>query len=100
MKSLQELYTFKSIGPPDYYFGNNFKKDSKERWNVGCKKYITEALARVEMMFEPDAKNDTPMVAEDHPECDDSKLLNDEEHTIYQMLIGILNWIITIGRLA
>ena len=27
------------------------------------------------------------------------KLLNDEYHAKYQMLIGMLNWIVTLGRL-
>lgn len=44
-------------------------------------------------------KHDTPMKAGDHPELDDSTLLSDEDHTKYQMLIGMLNWIVTIGRL-
>ena len=44
-------------------------------------------------------KHDTPMKAGDHLELDDSTLLSDEDHTKYQMLIGMLNWIVTIGRL-
>eukprot|EP00957_Ditylum_brightwellii_P051779 3926854-Ditylum_brightwellii.AAC.1 len=39
-------YTVELVGPSEYYLGSNFKKDSKERWMMGCKKYITEALTR------------------------------------------------------
>ncbi len=35
----------------------------------------------------------------DHPKRDTSKLLNDEGHRKYQMLIGMLVWVITIGRI-
>jgi hypothetical protein len=34
----------------------------------------------------------------DHPEMDTSAVLNDDEHRKFQMLIGILNWIVSIGR--
>jgi hypothetical protein len=35
----------------------------------------------------------------DHPKRDTSKLLNDEGHRKYQMLIGMLVWVGTIGKL-
>jgi hypothetical protein len=35
----------------------------------------------------------------DHPEMDTSKLLDDEGHKKYQLLIGILVWVVTIGRI-
>ena len=38
----------KSKGPPSYYLGNDYKKDSKGRWCIGCKTYLTEAVCRVE----------------------------------------------------
>jgi hypothetical protein len=38
-----------------------------------------------------------PMTSGDHPELDD--VLNDDRHKKYQMLIGMLNWIVTIGEL-
>jgi hypothetical protein len=65
---------------------------------IGCKKYLTEALLRVEGMFGNLNKNSIPMAAGDHPELDTSPLLNDDEHRKYQMLLGMLNWIVQIGR--
>ena len=35
----------------------------------------------------------------DNPELDNSPLLDDKKHQEYQMLIGTLNWITTIGCL-
>eukprot|EP00957_Ditylum_brightwellii_P066467 5045770-Ditylum_brightwellii.AAC.1 len=39
------------------------------------------------------------MVAGDHPELNGTKVLDDMDHQQYQMLIGMLNWIVTLGRI-
>ena len=44
-------------------------------------------------------KKDTPMVDGDHPEEDTSEFLNEMQHQRYQMFIGMLNWIVCIGRI-
>ena len=90
----------KSKGPPSYYLGNDYKKDSKDRWCIGCKTYLTEAVRRIEEMSgEKLPKKDTSMSDGDHPEEDGSELLDDKGHQRYQMLIGMLNWIVCIGRM-
>eukprot|EP00957_Ditylum_brightwellii_P107607 8209964-Ditylum_brightwellii.AAC.1 len=99
MKQIQAVYKVKSVGPPEYYLGSNFKRDSKRCWSMGCKKYITEAVSHVERIFGHLVKHDTPMVAGDHPELNDAKVLDDWDHQQYQMIIGMLNWITTLGRL-
>ena len=48
MVKLQEQYHIKDIGPPSYYLGNNYKLNKKGQWFVGAKKYIKEAISRVE----------------------------------------------------
>eukprot|EP00957_Ditylum_brightwellii_P102289 7797719-Ditylum_brightwellii.AAC.2 len=58
-----------------------------------------EAVSCVEQTFGCLIKHDTPMVAGDHPELDDSRVLNNRDNQQYQMLIGMLNWIVTLGRL-
>ena len=98
MEEIKAHYQVKGDGPPDYYLGNDYKKDSKGRWAVGCKKYLTECLKRVEAMFGKLTKQNSPSVPGDHPELDDTELLNDDEHRKFQMLIGMLVWIVTIGR--
>jgi hypothetical protein len=99
MASIKEVYNVKSEGPPEYYLGNDFKKDSKGRWCFGCKKYIKEAIVRVEAIFGVLKKSTVPILAGDHPETDDSEVLGDQDHRRFQMLIGILNWVVTIGRI-
>ena len=49
-------------------------------------------------MFGLIQKSKETMANGDHPEEDDSEILNDTYHCKYQMFIGILVWIITIGR--
>ena len=102
MKEIESVYLVKdsSQGAPSYYLGNDYKKDKKNRWCVGCKMYLAEAVRRLEAMFgKPLPKKDTPMVDGDHPEEDTSELLNDKDHQQYQMLIGMLHWIVCIGRM-
>ena len=102
MDEICSVYLVKdsSKGEPSYYLGNDYKKDSKGRWCVGCKTYLTEAVRRLEALLgKPLPKKDTPMVDGDHPEEDESELLDDKGHQQYQMLIGMLNWIVCIGRM-
>jgi hypothetical protein len=54
MKDLQEIYTINEelITKPHYdYLGNNYKKDKKGHWCIGCKRYLKEAILRVEKMY-------------------------------------------------
>jgi len=102
MKEIESVYLVKdsSKGPPSYYLGNDYKKDAKGRWCIGCKTYLTESIRRIEdLLGKSLSKKDTPMVDGDHPEEDASELLDDAGHQRYQMLIGMLNWIVCIGRM-
>lgn len=99
MEQITAVYTVKSQGPPEYYLGNDFKRDKKNRWRIGSMKYVKESLRRVESMFGILMKHDVPMVNGDHPEMDDSQILSGDMHQKYQMLVGILNWIVALGRL-
>jgi hypothetical protein len=99
MDMIQAIYAVKSIGPPDYYLGNDYKKDRQGRWCIGCKKYLKEAIKRVERMFGSLRKYSNPMETGDHPELDTSEVMDDDGHRKYQMLTGILVWVVVIGRI-
>jgi len=79
MKEICSVYLVKesSKGAPSYYHGNDYKKDSKNRWCIGCKTYLTEAIRRIEESLR---KKDTPMMDGDHPAEDSSEILGDEGH--------------------
>ena len=73
MDQIKSIFTVKSEGPPEYYLGNDYKKDQKGRWNIGCRTYIKEGIARVEKFLDMLlSKHDTPMTQGDHPEIDES----------------------------
>jgi hypothetical protein len=42
MKALQDIYTSNDelITGPDYYLGNDYKKDQKGCWCIGWEKYL------------------------------------------------------------
>lgn len=66
---------------------------------MGCRTYIKEGVRHIETIFGKLMKRDVPMKHGDHPEEDGSELLDDDDHRKYQMLIGMLNWVVTIGRI-
>jgi hypothetical protein len=107
MEEIKKEYHIKDEGPPDYYLGLDYKQHNG-RWAVGCKKYIKEAVRRIEArmnLSRADGEKNwrlkkyaTPLGPDDHPEEDTSVMLDDNGHREYQMLIGMLNWIVGIGR--
>jgi len=98
MELIKKEYSVKGEGPPLYYLGNDYKMH-KGRSAIGCKKYITEAIRRIEAITKtPIKRQSTPLPTGDHPELDTSEFLDNDGHRYYQMLIGMLNWIVGIGR--
>ena len=83
MDKIESVWTVKSKGPPDYYLGNDYKKNKQGRLCVESKKYIKEAVIRVESIFGI-LKNIThPSKTDNNPEIDDSLTLSDKEHYEY-----------------
>ena len=82
------------------HLGNNYKyHDSQDIWTFGTKKYTNEALSRVERVFGTLKSKSIALPVEDcHPELDESPLLDLDGHRKFQMLIGMLQWLVTIGR--
>ena len=102
MKRIESTFLVKESGPRDYYLGNNYKyHDGLDVWTYGCDTYSAEALRRVEAEFGILAKEKTPMPTKDedsHPETDTSTLLGLDDHRKFQMLLGMIQWMVTIGR--
>ena len=111
---LGEIFSIKEIGPPSRYLGADV------RWVEGyfqfsSSTYVIEILGQLQragsLEEQPgsgfrkfrtpyDYKHDdnTPLPPGDHPEEDDSELLDDAGHHLYQRMVGILQWIVLIGR--
>ena len=96
-----------SIGPPKLYLGNKVSKVTLENgvlaWAFGSSQYVQSAIANVERYLK--TKNESlpkrasaPFTTNYRPEIDVSRMLNPSESAYYQSLIGILRWIVELGR--
>ncbi|MGH7955002.1 MAG: reverse transcriptase domain-containing protein, partial [Gloeomargaritales cyanobacterium] len=95
---LSEKYTLRDVKRPDYYLGNSFTNNG-EHWYSSAGTYLKEAIARIEAKFGTLRTYHTPLETRDHPEEDDSPLLDDEGTRSYQMLLGMAQWLVVINRL-
>ena len=93
-------FLVKSHGPRSYYLGNDYHfHDGANLWTYSASTYTKEAIARVERIFGCLSKESSPLPVTDcHPELDTSPLLGLDDHRKYQMLLGMLQWLVTISR--
>ena len=85
----------KGVGSPEYYCGADIEWDKERQcWTLGAKTYIKSVCDRFEKLLETPLKN----TGGDHPQMDDTDLLVPSEIPIYQMMIGCLQWAVTLGR--
>ena len=100
--ALREKYQFKikDAGPLEFHLGADFYRDDDGILCMAPQKYIDRLAASYEKMFgeKPSAKMYSPLEKGDHPELDDSELLDAEGIQQYQSLIGSLQWAISLGR--
>ena len=99
---LREKYQFKikEAGPLEFHLGADFFRDDEGILCMAPQKYIDRLATSYEKMFgkRPSAKMYSPLEKGDHPELDDSELLDAEGTQQYQSLIGSLQWAISLGR--
>ena len=90
----------KGVGPITYHLGNDYFRDEDGTLCVGPKAYIEKMVAEYQRLFgeKPCRKYSSPLDKGDHPELDDSPILDDEGIRKYQSLVGTLQWTITLGR--
>ena len=92
MRQWQTVYTIKKPAHPEIYLGALYTGQPSQDWTISCKNYIKEAITRIEH------QEKTPGITEDHPEQDDSTILDNVQHREYQSLIGMAQWLVTLGR--
>ena len=98
-----------SIGDPDIYLGTKLKPtllpNGVVAWGMSSSKYVQEAVANVDRYLASNhigktlkrkVKSTWPTGYE--PELDTSKELDTREASFYQHLIGVLHWIVELGR--
>jgi hypothetical protein len=79
----------------------DFFRDEDGVLCIAPKKYIKKMMMAYEQMFgqPPKSTAQSPLERGDHPELDDSELLDDDWTQKYQSLVGALQWAVSIGRI-
>ena len=98
-----------SLGPPKVYLGGKVSQvilpNGVKAYSYSASQYLHEAIRGVEDYLEKRGRKlsgkrvGTPLPANYHPELDVSPELMDDEATYYMSLIGILRWIVELGRI-
>ena len=91
---------FKGTGPISFHLGSDFIRDENGVLCMMPKKFIEKVISSYERMFgeKPSTKYHSPMEKGDHPELDQSELLDQQGIQQFQSLIGSLQWAVSIGR--
>lgn len=96
-----------SIGPPSQYLGGKLRQvklnNGTDAWAFGSSQYVQAAVTNVEDYLATKgeklvAKAPTPMSNGYRPEIDLSPELAEKDASYYYSLIGILRWIVELGR--
>ena len=109
-KEIGKYWTLKpgSLGPPTLYLGNKVSRVTLENgvstWSFSSSQYIQNAIKNVELYLRKSNRKlssyaPSPFATGYRPEIDTSILLNSSETSYYQSLIGILRWIVELGRI-
>ncbi len=102
VNTLSENYNFrlKGTGRITFHLGMDFFRDDDGVLCLKPEKYIEKMLDNYKRLFGENPKTNvtSPIEKGDHPELDDSELLDDKATTMYQSLLGALQWVISIGR--
>ena len=116
MDYLSSRYTLKpgSVKEPTEYLGAEIRKNflvhpdgsqsEKPRWAMSSDLYVKRALADVERELAEigqtlKSKVSTPLSADYRPELDITPELDPRRANYYQGLIGVLRWIVELGRI-
>lgn len=113
-----EIFKIKegSAGPPTVYLGANIQRvcsrTQGECWGMSCEQYVRDAIKHVKDKLKQDGwefnkkLSDTKYspqqpfsCAKYRPEIDASILCSDNEANYFQNLIGVLRWIVELGRI-
>ena len=93
-------FKLKGTGPVDFHLGCDYFRDDDGTLCVGPRKYIDRMEQAYKNHFgtTPSQKVQSPLEKNDHPELDDTPLLDGDGMAKYQSLIGTLQWTISLGR--
>ena len=96
-----------SVGPPKIYLGNKVSKvtleNNVEAWAFSSSQYVQNVVSNVENYLKSIGKSlpkkaSSPFVTNYRPEIDVTSELDPRLSSYYQSLIGILRWMVELGR--
>ena len=96
-----------SIGPPTRYLGGSVRKvlldNMAEAWTFSSSQYVRAAADNVESYLKKKGLSfpkscDSPLPTSYRPELDVTPELSVEDASHFQSLIGVLRWIVELGR--
>ena len=89
----------KGVGPITYHLGCDFDRDPDGTLAIAPRKYSDKMFDAYERLFgEQPHSAVSPLDKNNHPELDDSPELEPKDITVYQSLIGALQWAVSLGR--
>jgi hypothetical protein len=103
-------FTMSAAGKPDRYLGANIRKvtipgddTGLEYWSISSHVYVKNAVENVKELLRPEGyalktTAKTPFPSNYRPELETSNELNADLSSRYQQLIGVLRWMVELGR--
>ena len=92
-------YILKGVGDPEYHLGGNFGRDPDGTLYWSAKTYVKKMMDNYERIHKQlPTKSKSPLDKNDHPELDQTPLLEANGIKMYQSMIGALQWAVTLGR--
>jgi len=99
-----------SIGKPNRYLGATVKEwdpegsDYCKAWAMGSEQYVKEAIRNVKLWLDKrglglKTKASGVLPSNYKPELDSTPYLDDEDFSYYQQQIGVLRWMVELGRI-
>ena len=100
MPEKKPKFKLKGTGPLEFHLGADFYHDPDGTLCMAPQKYIERMIKTYELNFgqKPSTNVHSPLEQNDHPELDDTELLDRTGIEQYQSLISQLQWAISIGR--
>jgi hypothetical protein len=118
IEQIGEVFKIKegSAGPPTVYLGANIQKlesrSQGECWGMSCEQYVRDSIKNVKERLKNEGWEFNKRLSDVNyspqqpfsnvkyrPELDVSNLCSDHEGNYFQNLIGVLRWIVELGRI-
>ena len=102
---IREVYIIKGIGEPEYFIGAEIGRVKGEYAESGvtstwsARTYLANIIDRIEKQLGVLRAYTCPMDPDYHPELDESAITYGSNISIFRMLIGCAQWVITLSRM-